>query len=357
MAKMKAYRINKLGEFPRLEDVEIPKPKNGEILIRMAGAGLCRTDLEVIDHGFNTLKWEGPFTLGHENAGYVEELGEGVTGFEIGEAVIVSTIHSCGHCEMCKSGNDNYCENVSARGLKEDGGMAEYMIADQRELVSLGDLEPSEYVALADAGLTPYRAVKYAQPKIPGDGVSVVIGTGGLGFFAIQFLAQMTSSRIIAVNRTYSRMVHMTEYGADDLVLLDDNTIDNIMELTDGKGVNAVFDFVGSDQTLEISAKIAKSFGVVSIMGLGGGSLPVNWTTLKPGVEVRISQGGTLTDLKEIIGLAKMGKIQLQLNKYPFSKLDQALNDLRDGKISGRAVLTFEEFAMEEGDAAGASLE
>ncbi|MDO5832555.1 MAG: alcohol dehydrogenase catalytic domain-containing protein, partial [Methanobrevibacter sp.] len=127
---MKAWRINELGKPPVLEEVPIPEPGFGEILIKMKGAGMCRTDLEVIDEGFITVPFEGPFTFGHENAGTVAKLGPGVDTVEVGQNVIVDTLHACGKCQYCLSGRDNFCEVASARGLKEDGGMAEYMIAD-----------------------------------------------------------------------------------------------------------------------------------------------------------------------------------------------------------------------------------
>ncbi len=345
MAKtMKAWRINELGKLPELEDVPIPEPGYGEILIKMTAAGMCRTDLEVIDEGFITVPFEGPFTLGHENAGTVAKLGPGVDTVEVGDSVIVDTLHACGKCNYCLSGRDNFCEIASARGLKEDGGMAEYMIADAREVAQLGDLDPTQYVALADAGLSPYGAVQTAKQYIPNNGTAVVIGVGGLGFYCTQYLDITTSARVIVVNRSYDRMAHMTDYGADELVVLDDDAYDKIMELTDGKGVDAVFDFVGRDNTLELAAKITKGLGIISILGLGGGTLPVSWTTIKPGVIVRLTQGGTITDLKEIMDLAKAGKIKVKATQYPFSKLIEALDDLRNSRVDGRAVLTFEEF-------------
>lgn len=136
----------------------------------------------------------------------------------------------------------------------------------------------------------------------------------------------------------------MTDFGADELVVLDDNAYDKIMELTDGKGVDAVFDFVGRDNSLQLAAQITKGLGLISILGLGGGTLPVSWTTVKPGVMVRLTQGGTITDLYEIMDLAKARKITVQAQKYPFSKVLEALDDLRNGRVEGRAVITFEEF-------------
>ena len=343
---MKAYRLFELGKQPELVVVEIPEPKTGEVLIKMAAAGLCRSDLESIDHGVPMLPWSGPYTLGHENAGYIEKLGEGVTEFKVGDPVIAHCQSSCGHCEYCLTGKDNFCENLGSRGCwgKQDGGWAQYMIAPARELVALGELDPTDYVPIADAGVTPYNAVRNALPKIPGNGVIAVCGVGGLGFFAVQFLSALTAARIIVLDVNEDRMEEMKQYGADDCVKSDANAAENILKLTDGKGVNAFFDFVGINPTLKTAVQVTKKNGVVSLIGLGGGSVPFGWADVKPGVELVISNGGTLQDLREIIALARRGKITMQIQKYPFSQAFEALDDLRQGKVQGRAVLTFDEF-------------
>ena len=336
---MKAYRILELGKPPVLQEIQVPEPGPGEVLIRMGGAGLCRTDLEVIDHGVEILPWKGPFTLGHENAGWVESIGPGVSGFEVGEAVINSTIHSCGHCEACLMGNDNYCESVSARGLAEDGGLAEYMITDQRELISLGKLDPCIYAPLSDAALTPYASVDYARCKIPGNGIAVVIGVGGLGYYALQFVREMTSARIIAVDISRERLEIAKNLGADDVIIAGEDAADKIMQLTDGKGVHAVFDFVGNDPSMDLAAKVTRGNGIITINGLGGGALKFSWGNVQPGVDVRFSQGGSLVQLRSIIDLVRRDKISVEVQAFEFKQLYEALEALRKGTLKGRAVI------------------
>jgi propanol-preferring alcohol dehydrogenase len=339
--KMKAYRILELGKPPVLKEIYVPYPGQGELLIRMGGAGLCRTDLEVIDHGIEILPWKGPFTLGHENAGWVEILGPGVTGFEVGEAVISSCIHSCGHCEACLLGNDNYCESASARGLAEDGGLAEYMIADQRQLISLGSIDPGTYAPLSDAALTPYGAVDHARCKIPGNGIAVVIGIGGLGYYAVQFLRELTSARIIAVDISPERLDVAKNIGASDLVISDAEAMDKIMRLSEGKGVHAAFDFVGNDISMNLCAKVTRCMGIITVNGLGGGTLNFSWGNVKPGVDVRFSQGGSLAQMRSIIDLVRRDKISVEVQAFEFHQLYDALDALRNGKLKGRAVIKF----------------
>ncbi len=336
---MKAYRIQELGKPPVLQEVDVPVPGSGEVLIKMGGAGLCRSDLEVIDHGVELLPWRGPFTMGHENAGWIEALGSGVSGFKVGESVICSCIRSCGHCEACVTGNDNYCEFVSSRGLAEDGGLAEYMIVEPRELVSLGDMDPRKYAPLADAGLTPYGAVDHARCKIPGNGIAVVIGVGGLGYYAVQFLRELTGARIIAVDVSPERLEVSKKLGVSDVVISGENAADTIMALSDGKGVHAVFDFVGNDATLDLCAKITRGQGIITVNGLGGGTFKATWGYLKPGIDFRFSQGGNLMQLRSMMDLVKRGRISVEVQEFEFSQLYEALDALREGSLKGRAVV------------------
>ncbi len=337
--KMKAYRILELGKPPVLQEVDVPVPGPGEVLIKMGGAGLCRSDLEVIDHGVEMLPWRGPFTLGHENAGWVETLGPGVSGFEVGEAVICHCMRTCGQCEACITGHDNYCETVSSRGLAEDGGLAEYMIVEPRELVSLGSMDPRKYAPLADAGLTPYGAVDHARCKIPGNGIAVVIGVGGLGYYAVQFLRELTGARIIAVDVSPERLEVSKKLGASDVVISDESAADTITALSDGKGVHAVFDFVGNDATLDLCAKITRCQGIITVNGLSGGTFKASWGYLKSGVDFRFSQGGSLMHLRAMMDLVKRGKISIEVQAFKFDQLYKALDALREGTLKGRAVI------------------
>lgn len=165
---MRAVKFVGVGKPPEVVDVEKPSPKPGEILVRIGGAGVCHSDLHVLEEG---LGFEPGFTLGHENAGWIDAMGTGAAGFKEGDAVAVFGPWGCGHCHACQLSLENYCENWASikgfgGGLGLDGGMAEYMVVpNSRLLVPLGDLEPAKAAPLTDAALTPYHAIKRALPE------------------------------------------------------------------------------------------------------------------------------------------------------------------------------------------------
>ena len=181
---MQAVRFMGVGRPALIEDVPKPSPGPGQILIRIGGAGVCHSDLHVMEED---LGFTPPFTLGHENAGWVAALGEGVTGFKDGDAVAVYGPWGCGRCHACQLSMENYCENWAqvdgfGGGLGLDGGMAEYMLVPSpRLLVPLANLSPAKAAPLSDAALTPYHAIKRALPHLNAESTVVVLGVGGLG--------------------------------------------------------------------------------------------------------------------------------------------------------------------------------
>ena len=180
---MKAVRFNGVGKPATITDVPQPKPGPGQVLVKIGGAGLCHSDLHVMDHDFGL---GSSFTLGHENAGWIAGLGQGVTSFREGDPVAVYGPWGCGRCHTCQTSAENYCENHASLGtmgggLGSDGGMAEYMLVPSpRLLVPLGTLDPVIAAPLSDAGLTPYHAIKGALPLLTPDSTVLVIGLGGL---------------------------------------------------------------------------------------------------------------------------------------------------------------------------------
>ncbi|MFF4827271.1 alcohol dehydrogenase catalytic domain-containing protein [Streptomyces sp. NPDC001312] len=222
-----------------------------------------------------------PFTLGHETAGYIAELGPGVTGFTSGDAVALVSPASCGTCSFCVRGQDNNCPNAPAgRGFGRDGGLAEYVLVDDlRALLPLHGLDPRTAGPLTDAGATSYHAVRRAVPRIRPGGTAVVIGAGGLGAFAVQYLRLLTGANVIAVDTDQARLRLTHELGAHNtLVGTDEQTSDQIRALTDGYGADAVLDFVGVDAT------IASGIAVVAAVAAGRvGGIP---DTRGPGREV-----------------------------------------------------------------------
>ena len=213
---MKAVRFIESGRPPEIVDLPKPVPGPGQVLVRMGGAGVCHSDLHVLDHGFSV---PGPFTLGHENAGWIEQLGEGVTGWKEGDAVAVYGPWGCGQCRTCQSSAENYCERHASipsygGGLGSDGGMAEFMIVPSaRLLVPLGGLDPLAAAPLSDAALTPYHAIKAALPLLTPDATVLVLGVGGLGHMAVQILQAMTSAKIIAGDIDEAKLAHARQLG------------------------------------------------------------------------------------------------------------------------------------------------
>src|SRR5678815_5288361 len=231
---MLAYRLLQAQTPPEFQEVREPQPGPGQVVVRVAGSGLCHTDLTVISRDRSHWKDEAPpFTLGHEIAGWVEELGSGVTGLQRGDAVAVNpSWASCGRCHLCRSGEENHClyqRAIRAPGVGYDGGHAPYvLVPEARFLVPIGDLDPVLAAPLTDAGITTYTAIKSALPEIYPGSTAVVIGIGGLGLYAVQFLRQLTGARIVAVDSSEARLKLAREYGADDVVTTGPDAADQI---------------------------------------------------------------------------------------------------------------------------------
>lgn len=346
MAMMTAYRVLEFGKDPEFAEVPVPTPGPGEVLLKMAAVGLCRSDLHIMSAmknrtaGFAAVP---PFTLGHENAGYVEATGPGAGDLEQGEAVLVSGINSCGVCTLCRRGLDNYCESTStsggfrSRGVGLDGGLAPYMIAPRRQVVRIGELDPAMVAPLADAGSTSYHAVKSALPHLVPGATAVVIGVGGLGGYAVQHLKLLCQARVIAVDVDASRLAFARELGAESL-LSDDQVVTRLKAMTGG-GAETVFDFVGTDETLTTAVAVCRTAGSIVVCGQAGGTAPAGWQLMRPGATLTLSLGRTLAELEEVVALAATGKLQIPVDRHAFSDIPQAYDRLRAGDFRSRIVI------------------
>ena len=345
---MKAWRVLAEGTFPVLEDVPILKPKHGEILIKMGGAGICRTDLEIIDGVWKEGAGVGPFpvVLGHENAGWIAEYGEGTEdcGFAIGEAVVVEAHTHCGYCEMCRTGRSNFCLNSRVRGAEQDGGLGQYMITTPKEIVSLGDLDPRIYACLGDAAMASYGPINSAISRLTPSSTIIINGVGGLAGFGMQFAKILSGGgRVIVLGTSEERMNKALEKGADFVVKRDENAFDKIMEITGGKFVDAFFDFIGDKISKYLAAKVIKMNGLISVTGCDFESEFIfNWSTMKPGVDMRTWQGATIKELINIVTLVQKGLVKAEVQNYDFYDLPKALDDLRNKRIKGRGIITFD---------------
>jgi alcohol dehydrogenase, propanol-preferring len=345
---MKAARLVAPGRF-EMQELAVPEPAAGEVLVRIGGAGMCGSDVHLVSLKESLLPL--PLTLGHESAGWVEKLGPGVKSFEKGQAVLVAGIWGCGVCRACLEGRENACEYWARRspipmgpGLGFNGGMAEFMVAPARSLFLLGDVKPQDAAPLGDAGVTPCHAINLARAHLRADATVAVIGVGGLGHMALQILRATTACRIIAIDTDQARLDAARGHGADLIAISDGHTAEVIRGATSGLGVEVVLDFVGATGTLALGNAIVATYGAWVVVGLGGGTLPVvaNAPPLGAppwGVSLIRPYGATSRDLFEVIGLAQAGKLKADIERHPLGEAPTVLAALKAGAIKGRAVL------------------
>jgi propanol-preferring alcohol dehydrogenase len=342
---MKAYRFVEWQQPPELVDVPVPEPGPGEVLIRVGGSGACHSDLHIMDWPEGQLPWRLPFTLGHETAGWVADLGAGVTGVEVGEAVAVYGPWGCGRCHACRQGMENYCVRAAeiganGGGLGLDGGMAEYMLVPSpRLVVPLYGMDPVMAAPLGDAALTPYHAIKRSLGLLVPGTTAVVIGVGGLGHMAVQILREISPARIVAVDVAEDKLELAEEVGADDVVLSDEGAAERIRAVTFGRGAEAVFDFVGTDATIALGAKVARPQGHLTVVGLAMGTFPFNFFSQAYEVSLATTYWGSVTELMEVIALAGRGRIEARVERFPLEKVSEAYEKMRAGALDGRAVI------------------
>jgi propanol-preferring alcohol dehydrogenase len=343
---MKALQLTQWKHEPELREVAQPEPRAGQVLVRIGGAGACHSDLHLM-HDFEpgALPWGPPFTLGHENAGWVEALGEGVDRLAIGDAVAVYGPWGCGRCHRCLTGAENYCERQSeigaaGGGLGRDGGMAPYLLVPEaRWLVPLGDLDPVEAAPLTDAGLTPYHAIKRSLSLLVPGTTAVVIGAGGLGHMAVQMLRVLSPARVIAVDERPEALALAADSGAHHGVTAGADAAAEIIELTKGRGADLVLDVVGADATLALGAAVVRAMGHLTIVGIAGGTLPVSFFGIAYEAAVATTYWGTLPELVEVIALAEAGQVRASVQRYSLDDALDAYAAMRTGQLEGRAVI------------------
>jgi len=344
---MRALQFTDWKQPPELREVPDPEPGPGEVVIRIGGAGACHSDLHIM-HEFEEgmLPYELPFTLGHENAGWVHALGAGVTGLEVGESVAVYGPWGCGRCDRCRRGMENYCTraaeiNGSGGGLGRNGGMADMMLVpDARLLVPLGDLDPVQAAPLTDAALTPYHAIVGSRHLLGAGSTAVVIGAGGLGHMAIQILRTITPATVIAVDQRAEALALAAESGAHHGVQAGPDAAEEIRQLTHGLGAELVLDVVGADATLQLAAATVRTLGHLTIVGIAGGTLPVSFFSVPYEASVATTYWGSITELMDVITLARQGHLTAHVTTFPLTEAVTAYEQLRQGELQGRAVIT-----------------
>ncbi|QRI76888.1 MULTISPECIES: NAD(P)-dependent alcohol dehydrogenase [Rhodococcus] len=339
---MKAVQV--VGYHTKLQLEEIPEPKiEGplDVVVRIGGAGVCRTDIHILEG-----QWAEksgvvlPYTIGHENAGWVHAVGDAVTNVAVGDKVILHPLITCGLCRACRFGDDVHCENSRFPGIDTNGGYAEYLRTTARSVVRIDDsLEPSDVAALADAGLTAYHAVaKAARATRPGD-VCVMIGAGGLGHIGIQVLKAVSAATLIVVDRNPAAVALAVGIGADHGIVADGTHVQQVLELTGGRGAEAVVDFVGEGGATKDGVAMLRRAGNYYVVGYGENIDVPTIDVISTEINFIGNLVGSYNDLQELMALAAQGKVTLHTTKYPLEQFQQAIDDLDAGRVRGRAIL------------------
>jgi NAD+-dependent secondary alcohol dehydrogenase Adh1 len=339
---MKAVQV--IGYHTKMQLTDVPAPTvEGplDVIVRVGGAGVCRTDLHILEG-----QWEQksgvtlPYTIGHENAGWVTEVGSAVTNVAVGDKVILHPLITCGLCRACRFGDDVHCENSKFPGIDTNGGYAEYLRTTARSVVRIDDsLEPADVAALADAGLTAYHAAaKAARATNPGD-VCVIIGAGGLGHIGIQVMKAISAATLVVIDRNRAAVDLAVEIGADHGVVADGSHVEQILELTGGRGAQAVLDFVGEGGATAAGVAMLRRAGSYYVVGYGENIDVPTIDIISAEINFIGNLVGSYTDLQELMVLAAQGKVTLHTSRYALADFQQALDDLDAGLVRGRAIL------------------
>jgi alcohol dehydrogenase, propanol-preferring len=344
---MRALQISTWHHEAELVEVDEPLPGSGQIVVKIGAAGACHSDLHFMHGTGDTVPFSLPFTLGHENAGWVHAVGDGVNSVELGQPVAVYGAWGCRSCPRCSVGMENYCETPMATlggaggGLGRNGGMADYMLVpDQRYLLPLPDgLTPVQAAPLTDAGLTPYHAVRRSLPKLGPGSTAAVIGIGGLGHLAVQILKATTPAKVIALDSRSDAVALALSLGADMAFEVGDTTVSDVKDASGNRGADLVLDCVGSDATIALAASCTRSLGDLTVIGVAGGSLPFSF--MNPAFEVSVQSvyWGSRSELADVLELASRRLIHARINTFPLDRALDAYRALAAGEIVGRAVV------------------
>ncbi len=338
---MLAVRTHAAGEPLRVEDVPRPEPSGTEVRVRVAGCGVCHTDLHLART--DRLRISRPVTLGHEIGGTIDAWGDEATGplrrarLKAGDRILVFGGWGCGACRECAAGEEQRCERGESPGFQRDGGYAEHVLVPHpRHLVGIGPLPADQAPPLADAGVTPYRAVSRAAPWLTPGARVLLMGLGGLGQFAIQYLRRLPALTIAVRELNPDKLALAAELGADLGVLDGDEELAHIGL---GGPADVVFDFVGSDATLDYAARNVAPGGLVSLVGEAGGSFRFGFDRLPVEASLSTTAWGSIADLRAVVRLARRGRLAWEVERMPLADAQAAHDRLAAGGVRGRLVL------------------
>ncbi len=357
---MKAARIIAPNEPLQVLEIEIPKPEENQVVVKVKAVGVCHSDLHLWAGGYDTgdgfmkvtdrgVKF--PVTPGHEVVGSVSEIGSSVKGFSVGDEVLVYPWIGCGECSTCKAGDTNLCEAPKSLGVFQNGGYAEYILVPHYKfLAKVTGIDLESAASLACSGVTAYNAIKKANAKSPE--TIVIIGAGGLGLMGVQIAKAITKSKIIIADLDDDKLQKAKELGADFVVNTNvigsvtagsGDAAQKIMSLTNNKGVHSVVDFVNAPQTAKMGLAVLRKRGTLVLVGLFGGSINLSLVTIPlKAITIQGAYTGSYNELVELLDLAKRGVIKPIVSKrYSLDEVNTALEDLKQRKIVGRAIISF----------------
>jgi NAD+-dependent secondary alcohol dehydrogenase Adh1 len=339
---MKAVRVVGYHQPLQMDDVPAPEITGPhDVIVKIGGAGVCRTDLHILEGQWAEKSGVTlPYTIGHENAGWVHAVGSAVTNVVEGDKVILHPLITCGLCRACRFGDDVHCENNAFPGISTDGGYAEYLKTSARSVVRIDDtLEPADVAALADAGLTAYHAVAKAARKLrPGDRC-VMIGAGGLGHIGIQVMAALSPAEIVVVDRNPDAVKLAVSIGAHHGVVADGDHVEAVLGLTGGNGAEQVIDFVGEGGSTAEGIRMTRRAGDYHVVGYGENIDVPTIDIISSEINIVGNLVGSYNDLVELMALVAQEKVTLHTAKYALEDFQSALDDLDAGRVRGRAIL------------------
>jgi NAD+-dependent secondary alcohol dehydrogenase Adh1 len=339
---MKAVQV--VGYHQPLQLTELPIPEVSgphDVIVKIGGAGVCRTDLHILEGQWAEKSGvQLPYTIGHENAGWVQAVGTAVSNVAEGDKVIVHPLITCGLCRACRFGDDVHCEQSAFPGIDTNGGYAEYLRTSARSVVKIDEsLEPSDVAALADAGLTAYHAAAKAARRLRAGDRCVVIGAGGLGHIGIQVLKAISPAELIVVDRNPDALKLAGAIGADQTVIAAGDHVEQVLTLTGGKGAEVVVDFVGEGGSTGEGLRMLRQAGDYHVVGYGENVNVPTIDIISTEINIIGNLVGSYNDLVELMALAAQQRVQLHTNKYPLDRFQEAVDDLDAGRIRGRAIL------------------
>ncbi|MCW2696474.1 MAG: alcohol dehydrogenase [Modestobacter sp.] len=339
---MKAVRVTGYHEKLLMDDVPVPGVTGPhDVVVKIGGAGVCRTDLHILEGQWAEKSGVAlPYTIGHENAGWVHAVGSAVTNVAEGDKVILHPLVTCGLCRACRAGDDVHCENSQFPGIDTDGGYAEYLKTSARSCVKIDDsLEPAAVAALADAGLTAYHAAAKAARRLRAGDRCVLIGAGGLGHIGIQVMHALSPAELIVVDRSADAVELALSIGADSGIVADGSQVEQVLKATGGKGAEVVIDFVGEGGSTKQGLAMTRRAGDYLVVGYGENVDVPTIDLVSAEINILGNLVGSYNDLVELMALAAQQKVTLHTQQYALDDFQSAIDDLDGGRVRGRAIL------------------